>query len=770
MKLLSIHIDNFGKLRDFDLSLTDGVNTVFAENGYGKTTLAAFIKAMLYGLSRVGARVKDLNENERKHYIPWQGGAFGGYIDIETEKGRYRVSRSFGSKPAADTFTLIDLDTKLESTDYTENLGAELFGIDADSYEKSTYIPQRDVPVEMTANINTKLTRLLESSNDLDELDRAVKMLENHSKTFKAYKGSSGLIDEAQTKLDVTEGRIDACRASALKAERERNELEHIKQNIITSEADSKKLEKELDRINELTVKYNDFKILEQYKKEAEEAEKRLALRKSYFKNGIPNDDNISELEGLIKDITLAKAKMSYRKEASESQKKLEGYKKRFGDEPLTRKFLESVSEKIEALEQAENELRTTQIPTEPEPPKSTVSRKLLIPASCVFAAIGAVLCFVSLFVGIALIAMGAVALALGVATAANEKKANEIYQSKLEAYNAAKERQLELSGKISTLKAELDETFEKYYPDRLGSYDSAFTRLCADTESFSELIPEAQKETDRENEDKAELNAMLSSAKLVFSKYTAVYGDDLDSALKGIRENLRATEEAQNDLSARLRVAQKYAEEKGLSGDAPHLPDKTAVEQALSAKKAEQARLNATYGSKQKEIETLEAESDILPELIDEAERLRGDIAIYEEKRRTAESAKEFLKRASYNLSSKYLRKMEQSFRENYEKASDSSMPAPNIDAELGLTFRDGGAERGAEWYSEGIKSLIALCMRLALTDALFENESPFLILDDPFSELDGAKLERAKELIKELGNSRQIIYLTCHESRKIQ
>lgn len=41
---------------------------------------------------------------------------------------------------------------------------------------------------------------------------------------------------------------------------------------------------------------------------------------------------------------------------------------------------------------------------------------------------------------------------------------------------------------------------------------------------------------------------------------------------------------------------------------------------------------------------------------------------------------------------------------------------------------------------------------------------------LDDPFSELDGAKLGKAKELIKELGNDRQVIYLTCHESRKIQ
>jgi DNA repair exonuclease SbcCD ATPase subunit len=149
-------------------------------------------------------------------------------------------------------------------------------------------------------------------------------------------------------------------------------------------------------------------------------------------------------------------------------------------------------------------------------------------------------------------------------------------------------------------------------------------------------------------------------------------------------------------------------------------------------------SELNLLYGSEKQNLERLEEAADSLPEYTDEAERLRGELAVYEEKRNTAESAKEFLKRASYNLSSRYLRKMEQSFKENYEKASDSAMPTPNIDAELGLSFRDGGAERGTEWYSEGIRSLINLCMRLALTDALFENEAPFLVLDDPFSELD--------------------------------
>ena len=49
MKLIRMHIDNFGGLHDYDYQFEDGLNVVLQENGWGKTTMAAFLKAMLYG-------------------------------------------------------------------------------------------------------------------------------------------------------------------------------------------------------------------------------------------------------------------------------------------------------------------------------------------------------------------------------------------------------------------------------------------------------------------------------------------------------------------------------------------------------------------------------------------------------------------------------------------------------------------------------------------------------------------------------------------------
>lgn len=50
MRILRLHIENFGKLHDFDMDFQEGFHRVCTENGWGKSTLAAFIRAMFYGL------------------------------------------------------------------------------------------------------------------------------------------------------------------------------------------------------------------------------------------------------------------------------------------------------------------------------------------------------------------------------------------------------------------------------------------------------------------------------------------------------------------------------------------------------------------------------------------------------------------------------------------------------------------------------------------------------------------------------------------------
>ena len=131
MKLIKCHIENFGKLSDFTYDFTDGCNTVCEENGWGKSTLAAFTR-MLFGFRNEGKR--DPLENERKRYSPGKRGSTAENCNLKVKGKQYSVRRTFGSKSAEDEFQLTDTKTNLPCSDFTQNLGEELFRIDAGSF------------------------------------------------------------------------------------------------------------------------------------------------------------------------------------------------------------------------------------------------------------------------------------------------------------------------------------------------------------------------------------------------------------------------------------------------------------------------------------------------------------------------------------------------------------------------------------------------------------------------------------------------------------
>ena len=86
----------------------------------------------------------------------------------------------------------------------------------------------------------------------------------------------------------------------------------------------------------------------------------------------------------------------------------------------------------------------------------------------------------------------------------------------------------------------------------------------------------------------------------------------------------------------------------------------------------------------------------------------------------------------------------------------------------DLELSFVDRGLSREQGYLSEGLQDLCRFCQKLAIFDAMFREEKAFLLLDDPFSHLDEKNGARARALLEELAESRQIFYFTCSEERK--
>ena len=128
-------------------------------------------------------------------------------------------------------------------------------------------------------------------------------------------------------------------------------------------------------------------------------------------------------------------------------------------------------------------------------------------------------------------------------------------------------------------------------------------------------------------------------------------------------------------------------------------------------------------------------------------------------------------LETAKNNLSNQYIGGVERGFASYVHEllGNDFSNDFSNAFIEHDLTIRvdEKGEAREIDYFSAGTIDSIMLCMRLALVDALFKQEKPFLLLDDPFVNLDDQHTERALAMLREIAKNKQVVYMVCNSSR---
>ena len=191
MKLIGCYIENFGKLTGQRIHFSKGCQCFCHENGWGKSTLAAFLTVMLYGFEK--ERSRDDYTNERKRYRPWQGGIYGGTLTFEVDGKQYTVERTFGLKEKEDFFLLRDEETNLETKQYSSNLGEEIFGLDRDSFERTIFMSQKDCSTRTTDHIQARLGNLAEATDDMYQYDKADEKLHNLLNTMSPHRKTGSL-------------------------------------------------------------------------------------------------------------------------------------------------------------------------------------------------------------------------------------------------------------------------------------------------------------------------------------------------------------------------------------------------------------------------------------------------------------------------------------------------------------------------------------------------------------------------------------------------
>ena len=94
MKILELHMKHFGKFEDERMRFEPGINIIYGGNETGKSTMHAFIRAMLFGIGNPRGRSSRPDEYQLRR--PWENGSyFAGSMRIEQDGKVYRIERTF---------------------------------------------------------------------------------------------------------------------------------------------------------------------------------------------------------------------------------------------------------------------------------------------------------------------------------------------------------------------------------------------------------------------------------------------------------------------------------------------------------------------------------------------------------------------------------------------------------------------------------------------------------------------------------------------------
>jgi DNA repair exonuclease SbcCD ATPase subunit len=175
-------------------------------------------------------------------------------------------------------------------------------------------------------------------------------------------------------------------------------------------------------------------------------------------------------------------------------------------------------------------------------------------------------------------------------------------------------------------------------------------------------------------------------------------------------------------------------------------------------------------YQQKNDFIRQADASLERYPDIVAEIRKLYDEKQKAQSNLDTLKRTKALITKAKENLANRYLSKVEDMFNNYMHIWLNNDAVRGVLDIDFNVAIEEDGVEHLAQGYSTGYCDLIDFCMRLALVDTLFENEQPFLILDDPFVNLDTDRLDKALDLLDAMAASKQIVYFVCHPIRAVK
>ena len=733
MYIEKIDIESYGKLRNIHLTINSRMNVFFGGNESGKSTLASFIKFVLYG--HAGTRMARVDSNEKRLYTPWNANKTSGSLVVYHKDRRYRIEREVAER---ERVRILDLSNNTAVYDGMEP-GEVFFRMGEEVFAKTAFIRQID-PSEtggdkLAASIQNILFTAdeeLNSSKALAKLNEARNLLYNRSR-------SGGMLFELGKKRDSLREVLD----QSLSGQRElltmEGQIKELEEKIHSNNAKSVELKDELENYKAYTAS-QELQRIEGTRRQAEE------LKKSYDRIVAQN-----RAGDFVPDIEYARLLADSAIEVRAEHEKLSVLTGKRED--AQKKYSECV-EKSKSFDIISTAGGVDAVGGEYEVKKSrgrlygtlTVIFLILAVLSSAAAVLNVILSFTGMFMYFAPAPFAAL-LALFIFL---RSSANKAVRRMVGSYGFDSEQDFaealddypDTESRLETLRAELESCEalavegEKAYnvvlmgakehlrkwnrtPETDGTGGEDIQRIAAQALSAAEEIGKAKALYEKydvmlgtmlEGVDEAELHTLASAARA--PKYDkGQIGRELDFLTR-----------ANESMDSKGREI-----EKNVAALTAKLPAPAVLTSQLKFVEEKAADLSLKHGALELALEVLEESCDelknsITPRLTDTAGRL-------------------------------------------FSAVTGGVYPELLVDTSLSLDVRSQSVTRDIEYLSAGTRDAAYMCLRIALLTLLYDGDYPPLFCDDSFTRLDNDRYAGMLRVLAEFSKRTQVFIFTCHE-----
>lgn len=198
---------SFGTLQNAELTLKDGLNIVTAPNESGKSTWAAFLMAMLYGVDSA-ERTTKTNLPAKTKYKPWSGAPMAGRMELEWQGRNITIERSTKGRVPMGEFRAYESESGVPVAGMTgENCGQLLLGVGRSVFERSAFIGQGAMALSPDAELEKRLSSLVTAGDETVSFSDTQKKLRDWRNRCRHNR--TGLLPQTLLDLQQTEGTLE---------------------------------------------------------------------------------------------------------------------------------------------------------------------------------------------------------------------------------------------------------------------------------------------------------------------------------------------------------------------------------------------------------------------------------------------------------------------------------------------------------------------------------------------------------------------------------